>query len=369
MSRILLKEPQEKCPIKGVQKLIKLQNFERELSILIKKLEKPKHAGALPSQSKKEPKIDNDVKLMQLSSQVPLNVMYLAVGTKVYKYNLVTKELLFEFSTFDRFKENILATQHKDNLKRTHMMLYDYDDKIIVADYKQLRMWDFQDNKEEVPELTTVMQSPLNVDVIKVNRYCEEQGERINIFYYVVACDNEFRVYIDKLDPFIEGTLPKLHGKILSVEFGLDTKKLYFGTEKGFIYMFDLPSPEEVRGTFDENGDIIEEPLPEYQVQKGQIPKAHIHEFEDQIQSVFEKESDRERREQEMENMQNPFRPEEKKDKDYSITILYRVTGILEDDWFAMHVKNSGLKVWNADKQKLAKVEIPEYDETSNNAK
>lgn len=302
MSRILLKEPQEKFPIKGVQGLIKLQNFEKELAILIKTIEKPKHPGALPN-SKKEPKVDNNIKMVQLSSQVPLNVMYIALGAKVYKYNLVTKELLIEFATFDRFKENILANQHKDNLKRTHMMLYDYDDKMIVADFKQLRMWDFQDNKEEAPELTTVMQSPLNVDVIKVNKYCEESGDRMNVFYYVVACDNEFRVYIDKLDPLIEGNMPKLHGKILSIEFGVDTKKLYFGTEKGFIYMFDLPSPDEVRGVYDENGDLVEEPLPEYKVAKGQIPKAHIHEFEDQMQSVFEKESDRERREQEMENM------------------------------------------------------------------
>lgn len=80
---------------------------------------------------------------MQLTSQIPLNVMYLAVGRKIYKYDLVSKELLLEFSTFDKFKENILDGSHKENMKQTHMMLYDYDDKIIVADYKQLRMWDF----------------------------------------------------------------------------------------------------------------------------------------------------------------------------------------------------------------------------------
>ena len=62
--------------------------------------------------------------------------MYLGIGTKIYKYNLVTKELLFEFSTFDKSKENIVGDYHKDNLKRTHMMLYDYDDKLIVADFK-----------------------------------------------------------------------------------------------------------------------------------------------------------------------------------------------------------------------------------------
>lgn len=51
------------------------------------------------------------------------------------------------------------------------------------------------------------MQSPINVDIIKVNKYCEEIGERMNVFYYVVACDNEFRVYIDRLDPLIEGSI------------------------------------------------------------------------------------------------------------------------------------------------------------------
>lgn len=101
----------------------------------MKNLEKKIPDGALPN-SKKDLKPDNSVKLMQLTSQVPLNVMYLAVGTKIYKYNLVTKELLFEFSTFDKYKENLVAKQHKDNLKKTHMMLYDYDDKLIVGDYK-----------------------------------------------------------------------------------------------------------------------------------------------------------------------------------------------------------------------------------------
>ena len=74
----------------------------------MKSLEKKIPDGALPN-PKKDLKQDNSVKLMQLTSQVPLNVMYLAIGTKIYKYNLVTKELLFEFSTFDKYKENLVA--------------------------------------------------------------------------------------------------------------------------------------------------------------------------------------------------------------------------------------------------------------------
>lgn len=217
--------------------------------------------------------------------------------------------------------------------------------------------------------MTTVMQSPLNVDVIKVNRYCEESGDRMNVFYYVVACDSEFRVFIDRLDPLIEGNTDKANGKICSIEFGLDTKRLYLGTEKGFIYIFDLPSPDEVRGVYDEDGNQTEEPLPEYQCPNGQVPRAHAYKDEEHIQSLFEREEERENREREHVDRINPFRPEDKKDKDFSISILYRVTGILDEDWFCMHVKNSGLQVWNADKQKIKAVTVPEYDESSNNSK
>lgn len=34
-----------------------------------------------------------------------------------------------------------------------------------------------------------------------------------------------------------------------------------------------------------------------------------------------------------------------------------------------MHIKNSGLLVWNADKKKVSKVEVPDYDKSSNNSK
>ena len=36
-------------------------------------------------------------------------------------------------------------------------------------------------------------------------------------------------------------------------------------------------------------------------------------------------------------------------DYDYAIDIMYRITGVLEEDIFAIHVKNSGLWMFNAD--------------------
>lgn len=112
---------------------------------------------------------------------------------------------------------------------------------------------------------------------------------------------------------------------ICSLEFGLDTKHLYVGTLKGYIHKFELPSPEEVRNEY----------VPE---QEGEPPMARR--APDSLE---------------------PFSPEEKKNYDYSISLLYRINGILEEDFFLMHVKNSGLKVWNQDKDKINRVECPEY--------
>ena len=61
--------------------------------------------------------------------------MLVAINGKVYKYSLVNKECMFEFQSF----------AHQD------MLLYDYDDKLIVADQEQLRIWDFHSHKQEVP--------------------------------------------------------------------------------------------------------------------------------------------------------------------------------------------------------------------------
>jgi hypothetical protein len=44
--------------------------------------------------------------------------MYLAIGGKINIYDLVTKECIVQFSSF----------------AESHLMLYDYDEKLIVCD-------------------------------------------------------------------------------------------------------------------------------------------------------------------------------------------------------------------------------------------
>jgi hypothetical protein len=160
----------------------------------------------------------------------------------------------------------------------------------------------------KIEKKTTKVDSP---QCLKVNKFAEESGERKGVYYYILASKDSFRVYVDRLDILLQGTIENGQDSICSIEFGLDTKHFYLGTLKGYIHKFELPSPEEVRNEY----EVVKE---------GEPPKA--------IRAA------------------DPFSPEDKKNYDYSISLLYRVAGILEEDFFLMHVKNSGLKVWNQDK-------------------
>lgn len=59
------------------------------------------------------------------------------MGKVVYKYDLVTKELLFQFRS----------------ASNKAISLYDKDDKLVAADEREIRLWDFDDHKEEAPAL------------------------------------------------------------------------------------------------------------------------------------------------------------------------------------------------------------------------
>ena len=61
---------------------------------------------------------NSELDLIQLSSVIPLNFMLISINGKVFKYDIVSKECMYEFNSHARF----------------HMFLYDNDDKIVVAD-------------------------------------------------------------------------------------------------------------------------------------------------------------------------------------------------------------------------------------------
>lgn len=161
---------------------------------------------------------------MQLASQVPMNFMFVAIDKKVFKYDLVTKECLFEFKTF----------------ADKALQLYDNDDKLLVADSQQLRLWDFFDHKEEIPELVTVLEnrkgddksleteSKFKVHLVKVNKQASIEGERRGVYYYITTNGSHFHVYHGRLELMLQGDISTVdkksknihNDKITCIEFG-----------------------------------------------------------------------------------------------------------------------------------------------------
>ena len=72
------------------------------------------------------------------------------------------------------------------------MLLYDKDDKLLVASDDEIRLWDFFDHKEEAPELLTMMTPSLKVENIYVNKNRPEEGAPL---YVLVTCQNAFVLY------------------------------------------------------------------------------------------------------------------------------------------------------------------------------
>jgi len=104
-------------------------------------------------------------------------------------------------------------------------------------------LWDFFDHKEEIPELVTVLEAPLKIEHVSVNRQAEESGEHKGVYYYVISSKDEFKIYHGRLELLLIGDIENKMDRITSIEFGLDTRYLYVGTEKGLIFKYDLPSP------------------------------------------------------------------------------------------------------------------------------
>ena len=104
-----------------------------------------------------------------MSSEPHRNFFLIAMDGIVFKYDLVTKELLFQFKT---------------NATKS-MLLYDKDDKLVVASDDEVRLWDFFDHKEEAPELLTMMTPSLKVENIFINKNRDEEAAPL---YVLVTC-------------------------------------------------------------------------------------------------------------------------------------------------------------------------------------
>lgn len=98
----------EKCPLTGVKETKRIEVYDDELT----------YAGQ-----------DSKIDFTAMSSEETRHFFLISMDQMVYKYDLVTKQLLFQFKT----------------VANKAMILYDKDDKLLCAGDNMIRLWDFWD--------------------------------------------------------------------------------------------------------------------------------------------------------------------------------------------------------------------------------
>lgn len=146
-----------------------------------------------------------------MSSEPHRNYFLVVMDSIVYKYDLVSKELLFKFKT---------------NASR-EMILYDADDKLCVASDNILRLWDFYDNREVPPELWASHEFSGNVKRVFLNE--NSRGP----FVFIVVTDTELFIFEDRLVVRHRRRLD--FATPLSAAFSQDSTLAHIGTESAIL--------------------------------------------------------------------------------------------------------------------------------------
>lgn len=156
---------------------------------------------------------DAQIHLVAISSESHRNFFLISMKGIIYKYDLVTKELLFQFKS----------------IADVDMLLYGQDDRLCTCSASQIRLWDFFDHREEAPDLIAMEHAPFKIQNAFVNKNSKEfQGIFTNM--------DQFVVYTGRLKKAHQGSLEIPDARIMSAEFSYDESAIFVGTDKGKIY-------------------------------------------------------------------------------------------------------------------------------------
>ena len=84
------------------------------------------------------------IEKVQMSSEPKRNFVLIYMDQIIWKYDLVTKELLFRWKTQNN----------------SEIILYDKDDKLCTVSNNTVRLWDFEDVLEQPPSIWATEEYP-----------------------------------------------------------------------------------------------------------------------------------------------------------------------------------------------------------------
>lgn len=165
---------------------------------------------------------------VQMSSEPKRNFVLVQVDKTIFKYDLITKELLFRWKTTDN----------------QEIILYDHDDKLCTVSSHEVRLWDFYDGEEKPPEIWATEIFDQKVEHVFINegsRTDDKDKEcQYDNWFIVVSFGNKFRVYKDRLEfTYVEIELEDEH--VTAACFSETNDILFIGTSTGMIRFLNLP--------------------------------------------------------------------------------------------------------------------------------
>ena len=173
------------------------------------------------------------VKLVQMSSQPTKNFMLVMIESKIYKFDLATKLLVFQFEALDQPDD---------------MILYEDDNKLCIYNRDEVQLWDFDGEGESLPYLfedeffevkdKLVDGQFQSLDKIFINENCEKYSEDKRNRMFLLDFQQCFRIYKGSRfdNEFIEvESFGEEDVKVTAVSFSNDNSMIYVADSRGRV--------------------------------------------------------------------------------------------------------------------------------------
>jgi WD40 repeat protein len=181
----------------------------------------------------------SQVEKVQMSSEPKRNFMLVQMDNTIYKYDLITKELLFRWKT----------------TSNSEIILFDKDDRLCTVAPDCVRLWDFYDGTEQPPAIWATEEFGKNERVDKV--FINEGSDNDNKIkdstcdddFFVVVIGSKFRIYRNRLEfTYVECTYDNPEDedykgpdeKVTAAAFSEHNDTLFLGTSLGYIRYINL---------------------------------------------------------------------------------------------------------------------------------
>lgn len=130
------------------------------------------------------------VKLVQMSSRPTKNFMLVMIQQKIYKFDLATKLLVFQFE----------ALEQPDD-----MILYEDDNKLCIYNKEEVQLWDLDGEGESLPYLfedeffevrnKLVPGKFQTLDKVYINENCERSNDDKKNRIFLLDFEQSFHIY------------------------------------------------------------------------------------------------------------------------------------------------------------------------------